>query len=179
MPPFGFLETAFPHDAQLLRPLANALIYFIMLCSLFALSWIDHHTMEIPDKFHIIIAGCGLFVLFFGPDIGLKSHLIGIGIASLPLFIILIVCVLATGAEAFGLGDVKLMAAAGFFLGWQHTLVALFIGVIIGGICGSVLLATRKKTGKEHFAFGPALCIGIGIAMFAGDPIIYWYLNVL
>ena len=184
MPPIGFLAHTLegsglsPTETILLQ-FANALIYFVVLCALFALAWIDHITMEIPDRFHIIIAACGLFACFFGPGIGAKSHLIGIGVASVPLFLIMIVCLLLTGAEAFGFGDVKLMAAAGFFLGWQHTLVALFIGIIIGGIYGSYLLATRKKGGKEHFAFGPALCFGIGISMFAAEPIIKWYLQVL
>ena len=155
---------------------ASILIFFIVLGCLVAIAWIDHKTMEIPDKFHIIIAACGLFALFLGPDTDIKSHLIGIGIASVPLFMIMVVCLLACGVEAFGFGDVKLMAAVGFFLGWQHTLVALFLGIMIGGIYGGFLLATRKKGGKEHFAFGPALCTGIGIAMFAADPIIEWYL---
>ena len=184
MPPFGFLAhtlagAGLSHTEATFLQFANALIYFIVLYSLFTLAWIDHVTMEIPDRFHIIIAACGLFALFLGPDIGTASHLIGIGVASVPLFLIMVVCLLLTGAEAFGFGDVKLMAAAGFFLGWQHTLVALFIGIIIGGIYGGYLLATRKKNGREHFAFGPALCIGIGIAMFAAEPITKLYFQVL
>ena len=182
MPPIGFLAhtLAASGDSAALSmrlPFVSSLIYFIVLCSLFALAWIDHHTMEIPDKFHIIIAACGVLAFFFGPAIGIKSHLIGIGVASVPMFIFMVICLLTTGTEAFGFGDVKLMAAVGLFLGWQKTLVALFIGFIIGGIYGSILLATRKKSGKEYFAFGPALCIGIGIAMFAAEPIINWYLN--
>jgi leader peptidase (prepilin peptidase)/N-methyltransferase len=91
----------------------------------------------------------------------------------------MIVCLFARDVEAFGFGDIKLMAAAGFFLGWQHTLVALFLGILIGGVYGIYLLATRKKGGEEHFAFGPALCAGIGIAMFAADPILNWYLGFM
>jgi leader peptidase (prepilin peptidase)/N-methyltransferase len=41
------------------------------------------------------------------------------------------------------------------------------------------LLAIRKKSGKDHFAFGPALCVGIDIAMFASDPIINWYFGIM
>jgi len=67
------------------------------------------------------------------------------------------------------------MAAAGLLLGWQRCLAALFIGIIIGGVYGVFLLATKRKGGKEHFAFGPALCAGIGISMFAGDALIGLY----
>ncbi|MDR0875713.1 MAG: prepilin peptidase [Clostridiales Family XIII bacterium] len=188
MPPFGFLADTLPAggalllpipNAEVILPLASTAIYFVVLCCLLTLAWIDHDTMEIPDRFHVIIAALGALAIFFGPDIGLKSHLIGIGVASVPLFIIMIVLLFARGVEAFGFGDIKLMAAAGFFLGWQHTLVALFLGIIIGGAYGVYLLATRKKGGQEHFAFGPALCAGIGIAMFAADPILNWYLGFL
>ncbi|GHU62203.1 type 4 prepilin-like proteins leader peptide-processing enzyme [Clostridia bacterium] len=186
MPPIGFLADSLPAASTLPLPhaetfllITNTAIYFIVLCALLTLAWIDHDTMEIPDRFHIIIAACGIMMLFFGPGTGLKSHLIGIAAASVPLFIIMIVCLFARGVEAFGFGDVKLMAAAGFFLGWQHTLVALFLGILIGGVYGVYLLAAGKKGGEEHFAFGPALCAGIGIAMFAADPIINWYLGFL
>jgi len=80
---------------------------------------------------------------------------------------------------AFGGGDVKLMAAAGLLLGWQQLLVAAFIGIILGGGYGVLVLATGKKDRKEHFAFGPALCIGIAAAMFGGNAAIGWYLGLL
>jgi leader peptidase (prepilin peptidase)/N-methyltransferase len=179
LPPIGFLAGSLPAGGALpnagtVLPLVNAAVYFLVLCCLLTLAWIDHDTMEIPDRFHIIIAACGVIMLFLGPDIGLKSHLIGIFVASVPLFAIAFFI-----DGAFGFGDVKLMAAAGLFLGWQHTLVALFVGILIGGAYGIYLLATRKKGGKEHFAFGPALCAGIGIAMFAANPLLNWYLGLM
>jgi leader peptidase (prepilin peptidase)/N-methyltransferase len=69
--------------------------------------------------------------------------------------------------DAFGLGDVKLMAAAGFLLGWYGALVAAFIGLVVGGVYGIFLIVVRHKGRKSHFAFGPALCIGICVS-YAG-----------
>ncbi|MCL1895404.1 MAG: prepilin peptidase [Clostridiales bacterium] len=155
-------------------PPPAAFLNFAVLACLLAVAFIDHDTMEIPDQLSIAIAVCGVLAIFVGPDIGLKSHLIGIAVAAVPLFIIAIFV-----EGAFGFGDVKLMAAAGLFLGWQNCLVALFIGIIIGGVYGACLLLAKKKTGKEHFAFGPALCAGIGLAMFAGGAISDWYFLVL
>jgi len=123
--------------------------------------------MEIPDILNIAIAVCGVIAMFVVPDIGPQSRLIGAAIASVPL---LLLAIFVDGA--FGLGDVKLMAAAGLLLGWQNCLVALFIGIIIGGIYGVYLLAAKKKRGRDHFAFGPPLCVGIGSAMIAGDGIL-------
>jgi len=169
-PPSAFLVHTLAPGATMAVFAGNALIYFAALACLLAIAYIDHDTMEIPDSLSIAIAVCGVLAIFIGPDIGLKSHLIGIAVAAGPLFVIALFI-----EGAFGFGDVKLMAAAGLFLGWQHCLVALFIGVVIGGIYGIILLATKKKSRKDHFAFGPSLCIGIGAAMFFGGNIISWY----
>ena len=178
LPPFAFIrdtlglpssQTTLLLDGAGIRA---ALLFFTALACLITIAWIDHDTMEIPDSLSIAIAVCGVLAIFIGPDIGLVSHFIGIAVAAVPLFLIAFFI-----EGAFGFGDVKLMAAAGFFLGWQNCLVALFIGIVVGGAYGIFLLATRKKGRKEHFAFGPALCAGIGVAMFAGDNIIDFYLG--
>ena len=148
----------------------NVVLYLVVLACLVAIAWIDHHTMEIPDSLSIAIAVCGVIAIFTVSDISLSSHLIGLVVASVPLFLIALFI-----DGAFGFGDVKLMAAAGLFLGWKNCLVALFVGIIIGGIYGAYLLLAKKKKGNEHFAFGPSLCVGIGIAMFAGKELVMFY----
>ena len=178
LPPAAFLAHTLSPAGSGAAPgtgavLLCALLYFAVLACLLVIAYIDHDTMEIPDSLSIAIAACGVLAIFIGPDIGLKSHLIGIAVAAGPLFLI---AVFIEGA--FGFGDVKLMAAAGLFLGWQNCLVALFIGIIIGGVYGACMLLAKKKTGKEHFAFGPALCAGIGCAMFAGGAISDWYFSL-
>ena len=77
--------------------------------------------------------------------------------------------------ETLGGGDIKLMAAAGLFLGWQNTLLAMFFGIVFGGMYGIYLLAAKKAGKKDHFAFGPFLCAGIVIAMLFGGPVLEWY----
>jgi len=169
-PPIAFLAQTLAPGATMAVFAGNTLIYFAVLSCLIAVAYIDHDTMEIPDSLSVAIAVCGVFAIFIGPDIGLKSHLIGIVVAAGPLFVIALFI-----DGAFGFGDVKLMAAAGLFLGWQNCLVALFIGIVIGGVYGIILLATKKKGRKDHFAFGPSLCVGIAAAMFFGRDIIGWY----
>jgi leader peptidase (prepilin peptidase)/N-methyltransferase len=153
-------------------PLAAAL-YFIALALLLVIAFIDADTMEIPNGLNIALGVCALLSFLVAPEVGWLSHLIGLVAISVPLLIITLVI-----PGAFGGGDVKLMAAAGLLLGWQAALVATFIGIIIGGVQGVYLLATRKKDGKGHFAFGPALCVGIAVAMFFAPTIITWYLGL-
>ena len=100
--------------------------------------------------------------------------LIGMVCISVPM---LLLCLAIPGA--FGGGDIKLMAAAGLFLGWQHTLLAMFFGILGGGFYGMYLLAARKADKKDHFAFGPFLCVGIVLALLFGDPVLAWYCRFL
>ena len=72
-------------------------------------------------------------------------------------------------------GEIDIIAAAGLFLGWQNTLLAMFLGILGGGLYGIWLLAAKKADKKDHFAFGPFLCAGIVIAMLFGEPILQWY----
>jgi leader peptidase (prepilin peptidase)/N-methyltransferase len=78
--------------------------------------------------------------------------------------------------DAFGGGDIKLMAVAGFMLGMGNTLLATFIGILLGGAVAAWLLI--KKTREKHMAFGPYLCIGIMTSLLFGDIIIQWYFSL-
>jgi leader peptidase (prepilin peptidase)/N-methyltransferase len=145
-----------------------------VLCFLLVITLIDADTMEIPNGLNVTLLVCGVLAIFVAPEVTLLGRFIGLVCVSVPLLIITLII-----PGAFGGGDVKLMAAAGFLLGWQATLVATFIGILIGGAWGAYLLISGKKGAKAHFAFGPALCAGIAIALFFATPLINWYLGFL
>ena len=136
----------------------QAVFFALLLC---AASVFDLRRRIIPDTLNLAIAASAL--LCFSP-----VRLWGLFIA-LPF---LLAAVLWGG---IGGGDIKLMAAAGLFLGWQNTLLAMFFGIVFGGMYGIYLLAAKKAGKKDHFAFGPFLCAGIVIAMLFGGPVLEWY----
>ena len=107
--------------------------------------------------------------------ISFASGLLGAVVLGGGLLVLTTLYELIRRKEAFGGGDIKLMAAAGLFLGWQNTLLAMFFGIVFGGIYGIYLLAAKKAGKKDHFAFGPFLCAGIVIAMLFGGPVLEWY----
>ena len=117
----------------------------------------------------LALAVCGAVSVLLSPADWLP-HVIGALCVSVPMFLL---CLVIDGA--FGGGDIKLMAAAGLFLGWQNTLLAMFFGIVFGGMYGIYLLAAKKAGKKDHFAFGPFLCAGIVIAMLFGGPVLEWY----
>lgn len=80
--------------------------------------------------------------------------------------------------DTLGLGDVKLMGAAGLWLGPDGVLMALILGPILGMVHGLVMAyAAHKKTGEKinlnrlEVPAGPGFALGIAILG------LYQYLN--
>lgn len=153
---------------------AAAVTVFLFLGLLLVVGFVDWDTMEIPDSFVAAAFITGLLSVFTMPDTGLISRVIGIFAVSVPLLLLTLAV-----PGAFGGGDIKLMAGCGLFLGAKLCLLSLAFAVLTGGLYGIWLLLTRKKGGKEHFAFGPFLCVGMTAALFVGDWVWNWYLGLL
>jgi len=83
---------------------------------------------------------------------------------------------LLRGIEGMGLGDVKLMAGVGMFLGWELVLLSIFIGAFTGSIGGLLLARKDDEDLQMRIPFGVFLAIGSAISMFVGEPLIQWYL---
>lgn len=136
----------------------QALLVFLVIGDLTVITFIDADTQEIPPALNYILLGLGVLSLWVMEGPSIAERLIGMVSISLPM---LLLAILLNG---FGGGDVKLMAAAGFLLGWKGNIAAFLIGIITGGMYCIFMLARRKKGRKDYFAFGPFLCIGIAVA---------------
>ena len=78
-----------------------------------------------------------------------------------------------------GVGDIKLAFFMGLFLGYPKILVALFLAFSLGALIGIILILTGKKTLKAKVPFAPFLVTGTFMALFWGEKIINWYLNLI
>jgi prepilin signal peptidase PulO-like enzyme (type II secretory pathway) len=82
------------------------------------------------------------------------------------------------GEEGMGMGDVKMLAMIGAFLGWKLTLVALVLASFTGSLVGILVLVSRRGGLKAALPFGTFLAIGAFIAATVGDRIIAWYVSL-
>jgi leader peptidase (prepilin peptidase) / N-methyltransferase len=80
--------------------------------------------------------------------------------------------------RGMGMGDVKLAAVLGLFLG-RSVAVAILSGVLIGAIVGGVVMARVGVSAgrKTAVPFGPFLALGGVIALLVGPEIVHWYLH--
>jgi leader peptidase (prepilin peptidase)/N-methyltransferase len=73
-----------------------------------------------------------------------------------------------------GMGDVKLAAVMGLFLG-RAVGPAMLVALLAGSLVGVVVIARHGR--KAGVPFGPFLALGGVVGLFAGDAIVDWYLD--
>jgi leader peptidase (prepilin peptidase)/N-methyltransferase len=79
--------------------------------------------------------------------------------------------------RGMGMGDVKLAAVMGLFLG-ASVVPALAIGIVLGALVGVLLMLRHGSEARKHAVpFGPFLAVGGVIALLAGSQMIDAYLN--
>lgn len=150
----------------------ESLLYCLMASALLALSIIDIRTYEIPFGINVFLFVLGV-VRFLIDRREWWNYVIGFFAVSVFLELLLLV----SKGRAIGGGDVKLMAAAGFLLGWEKIILAFFIGCILGSVIHMVRMKIQKA---EHMlAMGPYLSAGILIAAMWGEQMIQMYMDVL
>ena len=152
--------------------LLTLLTIFVFFCILDLVFLVDMDTMEIPNRFIIVMLYVAVVALLVVSGVSLIAHIIGALCISIPMLLIMYAI-----PGAFGGGDVKLSAAAGLIMGWKLTIIGFIIGLFAAGIYGIILLIRKKKGKKDHFAFGPFLCTGYMIATICGMDIIDAYMK--
>ena len=83
------------------------------------------------------------------------------------------------GREGMGLGDVKMMAAVGVFLGLKRTLMTILAGSLLGSVIGILLISLSKKDRNYELPFGTFLGAGGLLVLFFGTPVLQWYQSLM
>jgi leader peptidase (prepilin peptidase)/N-methyltransferase len=77
-----------------------------------------------------------------------------------------------------GMGDVKLAAVMGFFLG-RAVAPALLVGFLLGVVVGVGIMAARGMAArKQAIPFAPFLALGGIVGQLFGSDLVNWYLDV-
>lgn len=142
-------------------------VYLIAAVSV-TIAIVDIKTMMVPLSLNIL-----LFVLSLYPVI-LRSNYIDslYGFLFLTLFFIIIMFVFP---GAFGGGDLKLYAVAGFLLGLEMSIVLLEVSLITGAVFGVIWGALKGWSFRIRIPFAPFIAAGIIITLLFGDTIILFY----
>jgi leader peptidase (prepilin peptidase)/N-methyltransferase len=153
--------------------LASRLLFTAILVALFA---IDLELQILPNRITLpgILVGF-LFSLVAPP--GPLASLLGIVLGAGMLYGIAAAYYLIRREEGMGMGDVKMLAMVGAFLGWRAVLVTLVLASFAGASLGVVMMATRDDALKYALPFGSFLAVAAFVAMLFGEPLLGWYFS--
>jgi leader peptidase (prepilin peptidase)/N-methyltransferase len=151
-----------------LEALRGALFGTILL----GIAMTDARAYIIPDEFSLGGLGVGiLFALAAGRQ-PLGTALLGAAVGFGLLWLVAVVGKWYFKQEAMGGGDVKMMAMVGAFLGWQGTLLTVFLGALIGSL---IFVPLSLAGSRKLVPFGIFLAIGAAATYLAGPWILAWY----
>ncbi len=146
-------------------------------CVMIVLFVIDLQHRILPNVITLpgIVAG---FLCSFAVGPGWQSSLIGMVVGGGSLWSIAEIYYRVRREEGLGMGDVKMLAMIGAFLGWKLVLLTLVLASFSGTIVGIALLVLKRESMKYALPFGTFLALGAIVATVAGDPIIHWYFGL-
>jgi leader peptidase (prepilin peptidase)/N-methyltransferase len=151
----------------------NALLGLALVLLLVPVTLIDLDHRIIPNKLMLVGAIVApALVLATAPD-DLVEHLVA-GVAAGGFFLLAVLAY----PRGMGMGDVKLAAVLGLFLG-RAVGPAVFIALISGTLVGAAVIARKgaREGRKTAVPFGPFLALGAVVALFAGDALVDAYLS--
>lgn len=180
--------------------LANAIARAIFLWILVALAVMDAENLWLPDRltfpgivlgFLLAFARGGIFAsMVFGGGFDEWRHHVAqweffwfIGAVVAAAFVVLIrwAYFVVRGQEGMGLGDAKLLAMIGGWLGIRCVIATFAIAVVLGCLVALAAMA-RTASAPNHAAsrlkklpFGTFLCLGAMICAFWGQAIVHAY----
>ena len=155
--------------------LISRLIFGCALIVLFAID-LEHHLL--PNVITLTGIVIGFLLSFTTDQPGWRSSLIGIVAGGGVLFLIAEIYYRVRHEEGLGMGDVKMLAMMGAFLGWPLAILSLMIASVAGTIIGIGLIVTGRGTMKYALPFGTFLAVGAAVSAAAGQAILRWYFRL-
>jgi len=151
----------------------DAVIPLVLVLLMVPVTLIDLDHRIIPNK--LMLLGAVLapaLVIWLEPD-AIVEHLIA-GAAAGGFFLLAVLAY----PRGMGVGDIKLAAVLGLFLG-RAVGPAVFIALVSGTLVGALIMARKgvAEGRKTAVPFGPFLALGGVVALFVGDAMIDWYLG--
>ena len=181
------------HFSSSLLAACWALLCFLLL----GLAVMDAETLLLPDRF--TLPGLAAGIVFAGLRPGLESGiwtfaaalrsagraLLAAAVSAAVLLLIAAAYWLVRRQMGLGLGDVKLIAMLGAWLGLCQTGLVLFLGVVVGALYGlGMILFRSTRNGKDTrplgqlpIPFGTMLSVAGLYSIFLGERTLGWYLQ--
>jgi leader peptidase (prepilin peptidase)/N-methyltransferase len=155
------------------------LIYLAFVSALIAVTVIDLYHQIIPDVISLPGIGVGLLASTVLPGRSIIDSLLGAALGAGILAGLRKLWEVLRKVDAMGLGDVKLLAMIGAFLGWKSVLLTVMLSAFFGSVSGLLVMVLQKKGLNQEIPYGPFLALGAVLSLGWGEALIAWYLGHL
>ncbi|MFC9350798.1 prepilin peptidase [Arthrobacter sp. NPDC057013] len=128
-----------------------------------------HHLL--PNPLVLTLLAAGLALLLLGSSATAEwAELLRAAAGAAVLFVVFLILALIS-PNGIGMGDVKLAAPVGLYLGylgWSQLFYGGALGFVLGGILSVVLIRLKHANLRSEVAFGPSmLAAALGTALLA------------
>ncbi len=146
------------------------ILYIVLFSALLVIGHIDKEQMIIPDAiirtlFSIRIITLAIEMLL---DKDNAFWILGSAVMGLIYGTVIFLIVRIFAREGIGLGDVKLFAVIGFFVGNKTILWLMLSSFLIAMVSGLIKVAKKELSMKDAVSFGPYITAGSILIMLLG-----------
>jgi leader peptidase (prepilin peptidase)/N-methyltransferase len=144
----------------------------VFVTVLMAVTLTDLERRIVPNKILIVGAVLAVAIATVTDPGSLPQRAIAAAAAGGLLFLVALAY-----PKGMGLGDVKLAATMGLFLG-RNVAPAIFVALLAGAAAGLALIALEGASARKRaIPFAPFLALGGVVGLLAGDQLVDWYLG--
>lgn len=188
--------------------IVQAVFVAAFLYLLLVLSWIDFDTRLLPNKLVLALGIFGVFGVALSyiqlpatwsfswahpatvmhsalPFFARTAHssalldaLLGVIISCIPAFLLALFYEVVRKKQGFGMGDIKLLAVLGLFLGWYGVFILPVAAIFALGAIVIGTFLNKKVSLSTQIPFGPFIAIGSMAILMGGPQLWTWYMNL-
>jgi leader peptidase (prepilin peptidase)/N-methyltransferase len=153
-------------------------VRLVFAAAMIVLFFIDLEHQILPNAITVpgILAGLAASLVL---EPGWRSAALGALAGGGVLWAIAEVYLRARGIDGMGMGDVKMLAMIGAFLGLPLVILTLVGASLAGALAGLFVMATRRGGLQYALPFGTFLAVAAVAAGLWGEPLVAWYLSTL
>jgi leader peptidase (prepilin peptidase)/N-methyltransferase len=130
--------------------------------------------MILPNEITLPGIAIGFVCSFFLPP-GWRSSLIGLLVGGLFPFLVAEAYLRLRGREGMGMGDFKMLAMVGAFLGWPLVWLTLILACVLGIVIGGGALLISRRGMATRIAFGTFIAVAALLCAYLEGPVLVMY----
>lgn len=148
-------------------------------CAMLVLALIDLDFRILPNVITLPGIFAGLLVFFIDPRRTWVDSALGVALGGGLLYFVAWLYLKVRAKEGMGMGDVKMIAMVGAFLGWKGVLLTIFVASLLGSLVGLTLMAIKGRDWDYALPFGTFLALAAVVVDWGGQEMVRWYLGLV